>query len=93
MVTSMPTKIAQAKALIRQALFLLSDYPDADTPNPSRLLRLPEVMEITGMRKSTLYKMVNAGSFPQPNKMGPRMTVWPESTIRAWVQALASKKS
>src|SRR6476660_4840848 len=37
-----------------------------------RVLRLKEVMKICGLARSSLYEMVNAGSFPQPIKLGGR---------------------
>ena len=30
----------------------------------NRLLRLPEVMERTGLKRSTIYKYMNLGKFP-----------------------------
>ena len=38
----------------------------------SRILRMPEVCEITGLGKSTIYKKLSEGSFPEPLRLGPR---------------------
>ena len=55
-----------------------------------RLLRLEEVMAITGLGRSTIYRYLRRRSsslpdFPQPLKVGVRAVRWRESEIRAWV--------
>ena len=50
-----------------------------------RLLRLPEVEQITALRRSTLYHMIGLGEFPPPVKLGARASAWVESEVRAWV--------
>jgi prophage regulatory protein len=49
-------------------------------------LRIPEVENIIGCKKSTIYTMLKQGKFPSPIKMGSRMVVWPESVILQWIQ-------
>lgn len=51
-----------------------------------RLMRLPEVEKTTGMKKSTIYKMVSEGLFSQPVRISRRMVAWPESVCLQWVQ-------
>lgn len=51
------------------------------------LLRLPRVKERTGLARTTIYKMVAAGTFPAPIKIGAGTTVWVSSEIDAWIQA------
>lgn len=48
-----------------------------------RLLRLPEVLKIIPVSKSTWWAGVKTGRFPKPIKLGPRTTAWRESDIRA----------
>lgn len=50
----------------------------------NRLLRLPEVMEITGLAKATIYKWMRLGTFPDSVKLGSA-SAWRESDIRKWV--------
>jgi prophage regulatory protein len=40
-----------------------------------RILRLPGVMEKTGLGRSSIYRMVKDGEFPKPVKLGPRLVV------------------
>jgi prophage regulatory protein len=52
-----------------------------------RLLRLPEVESLVGLRKSAIYAGMKAGDFPPCIKLGPRAAAWPESEIQAWIAA------
>ena len=52
-----------------------------------RLLRLPAVMEMTGISESSVYRLVREKKFPQPVRVAvPKMTVWPSDVIDKWVQ-------
>ena len=57
------------------------------TSNPERLLRLPEVENRVGLRKSSIYEMLNRTppAFPRPLKLSRRAVCWPASTIDAWI--------
>ena len=46
-----------------------------------RLLRLPQVLELIPVGRSTWWLGVKEGRFPQPVKLGPRTTAWRESEI------------
>ena len=35
-----------------------------------RILRLPEMLQMTGLSRSTLYRMVKAGTFPPRYSLG-----------------------
>lgn len=54
-------------------------------PTLSRFLRLPEVCSLTGLSRSTLYRLAAAGEFPAPVKITARTSGWPESTVAAWM--------
>jgi len=49
-----------------------------------RLLKLAQVMEITGLSKGMVYRLVSEGKFPKPCKPGGIATRWVESEVRAW---------
>lgn len=61
---------------------------DMDTSN--RILRLPEVMEKTGVRRSSVYAWMKDGSFPKQIKMGMRASGWIEREIDEWIERRAS---
>lgn len=48
------------------------------------LLRLPEVMQRTGMCRATVYADMAAGKFPRALKRG-RASLWVEAEIEAFV--------
>lgn len=58
--------------------------------NP-QILRLPEVQALTKLSRSTIYRLVDAGEFPQRLALGPRAVGWHSNAIAQWVQARAPK--
>lgn len=50
-----------------------------------RLIKLTEVMNRTGMAKSTIYKYMDEGSFPKNVKLGVRSVAWVEGEIYEWI--------
>jgi prophage regulatory protein len=59
---------------------------------PPRLLRLPEVMERVGLRRSAIYQRMSEGRFPKCRTLGPKCSVWVEAEINAWVQSVIESK-
>lgn len=57
------------------------------TSSTLALLRLSEVIARTGIRRSALYRMVQAGTFPAPVKLGDRVSAWPEHEVCEWIAA------
>lgn len=64
------------------------EQPDAPPVNdlaPGRLLRMPEVEGMVGIKRSTIYERIKVGRFPAPVKSGSRISVWRENDLRAWL--------
>ena len=57
--------------------------------SPPRLLRLPEVMERVGLRRSAIYQRMSEGRFPKCRTLGPKCSVWVEKEINDWIQAVS----
>ena len=56
-----------------------------DTAEPPRLFaRLPTVMQATELGRSTIYRLVASGAFPQPVHLGPRAIAWRWSDLERW---------
>ena len=53
-----------------------------------RLLRLPQVLDLIPVSKSTWWAGVRAGRFPQPLRLGARCTVWRQRDIEKLVAEL-----
>ena len=49
------------------------------------LLRLPTVTRITGLARSTIYKLISQNQFPVPVKLSKRAVAWLQSEIDDWV--------
>ncbi|WP_159832320.1 AlpA family transcriptional regulator [Novosphingobium sp. TCA1] len=54
-------------------------------PTNDRLIRLNDVLHITGLSRSTLYRKIDEGSFPKQIRIAARCTAWRESDVIAWV--------
>lgn len=50
-----------------------------------RILRLPNVLDRTGLSRSTVYQWVSEGRFPKPVSLGTRAVGWVESDIEEWI--------
>ena len=53
-------------------------------------LRLPAVLALIPVSKSTWWAGIKAGRFPQPVKIGPRTTCWRVEDIRKLIENGAS---
>ena len=51
---------------------------------PDRILRLPTVLARTGLSRATLYRKVQAGTFPRQLKIAARCAGWRESAVNDW---------
>ncbi len=57
-----------------------------NTDTPDRILRLPTVLERTGLSRSTLYRKMNEGTFPKQVALSRRCAGWRESAVTAWIR-------
>jgi prophage regulatory protein len=53
---------------------------------PSRIIRLDTVLEMTGLRRSTLYRKIQNGTFPKQIAISVRCAGWRESAVNAWLR-------
>lgn len=53
---------------------------------PDRILRLPTVLARTGLSRATLYRKVQAGTFPRQLKIAARCAGWRESAVNDWMR-------
>ena len=49
-----------------------------------KIYRLPDVMNMTGLSRSSIYLRISTNEFPKPVKLGRRAVGWPEESIIAW---------
>ena len=50
-----------------------------------RLLRREEVEAQTGLSRSAIYRLMRAGKFPEPIKIGQRAVRWPQSELNEFL--------
>ena len=55
---------------------------------PQKLLRLPAVMALVGLRRSAIYLRCSDGRFPQPRHVG-RAALWPSGEISDWIRRVS----
>ncbi len=48
-------------------------------------VRLPQILAVFPVGRSTWWSGVKSGRFPQPVKLGPRVTAWRVEEIRAFL--------
>lgn len=53
---------------------------------PDRILRLNAVLDRTGLSRSTLYRKIEAGTFPAQVRIATRCTGWRESAVSEWLR-------
>ncbi len=55
--------------------------------NRDRNLRIWEMQEIglVPASRSTIYGWIRTQGFPEPKKIGPRISVWSERAVREWL--------
>lgn len=67
--------------------------PSATTLNgvsnefPERLLRRPDVCQMTTLPSSSLTDLISKGDFPAPLKISERSSAWKLSEILAWIES------
>ena len=49
------------------------------------ICRLPEVLGRTGLSRSSIYKQVAEGTFPEPINLGSKAIGWLNNEIDAWI--------
>jgi len=54
-------------------------------PITTRLLRLPEVINIVGLCRATIYNRMRDGTFPKAIPIGGRLVAWPSTDIDKWI--------
>lgn len=59
--------------------------------NEQRILRLPQVMEMVGLRKTAVYQRIKENSFPAPIKLGSA-SGWIQHDIEDWINQQVARR-
>lgn len=52
-----------------------------------KIIRLKQVMETTGLARSTVYKLIAAGTFPKSVPLVGNSVGWVYEEVQEWVKA------
>lgn len=52
--------------------------------NNNPFLRIKQVQDQTGLARSTIYKLMSEGDFPQPVKITPKSSAWVSNEVDDW---------
>jgi prophage regulatory protein len=58
--------------------------PAADRSSAPIFLRIGNVMRITGLGRSTIYRMLAENAFPQPVRLTRRLIAWRRAELEQW---------
>lgn len=58
-----------------------------------RLIRLKEVILVTGLARSTIYKYIAEKSFPKPVSLGERCVGWVDDEVQDWIVARVEERN
>lgn len=61
-----------------------NESPPAIEPPLSPLLRLPTVIRITGLARTTIYRLMAEEKFPAPVRVGLRAIAWRRADLDRW---------
>ncbi len=63
----------------------MGDRPSGMRTESIRFIRASEIAARLGVARPTIYGWVEAGRFPPPIHLGPRVTAWIRSEFDAWI--------
>tara|TARA_B100001115_G_C15503433_1_gene238359 strand:+ start:302 stop:499 length:198 start_codon:yes stop_codon:yes gene_type:complete len=56
-----------------------------------KFLRLKEVIKLTSLSKSTIYRQIAKNNFPRQIFIGSKIVVWLENDIEIWMNNLVKE--
>jgi prophage regulatory protein len=59
----------------------------------SKILRLRDVLADTGLSRTTVYRLIQAGSFPPGVRLSDRAVGWPEEVVEQWKESRPSARA
>jgi prophage regulatory protein len=80
-------------APVANAVALTEDEKPEPLPADDTMLRIGEVVRLTGISVSSIKRMVDDGRFPRPMRIGIRAKGWPARDVRHFIEALNEQRS
>ena len=63
------------------------------TRTPHKILKLPAVMEKTGLGRDSVYRLAREDAFPKPLKLARHASGWLEAEIDEWIESRIESRS
>lgn len=64
----------------------MNPEPPMSAPSDSdRLIQVREVIRLTSLSRTSIHRMVAAGRFPRPLKIGASRRAWSLLAVRRWI--------
>ncbi len=58
-----------------------------NAPQIDSYMKLKEVMKVTTLGSTTIYRKMKSGDFPLARELGPNCVRWRESEVLAWMNS------
>lgn len=53
----------------------------------TRFIRMTELKGKVALSRSQIYKLIQQGEFPEPIKLGKKISVWTDSEVEEWMSS------
>jgi prophage regulatory protein len=63
----------------------MTPEPQTSPSDADRLIQVKEVIRLTSVSRTQLHRLVKAGSFPRPCKIGAARKAWSLEEVRRWI--------
>jgi prophage regulatory protein len=83
---SLTHKCIVCSYIVPASIRKLPPWPNNAEDVMEKLLRLPEVKDLTCRSTSRIYADMAAGTFPKPVRIGVRAVAWRESELQEWLE-------
>jgi excisionase family DNA binding protein len=78
--------LAQQKGMLSLLDSIICSAPESrSNQHQDDILRLKDLCELLKLSRSTIYKMMSEGRFPQSVRLGEKAVGWKRSDILGWV--------
>jgi prophage regulatory protein len=71
---------------------MLDLYSMSADPNPTEIVRIAEVLEMTGLRRTMLYDLIGKQRFPAQINLGARAVGWYKREVLEWICSRSAAK-
>lgn len=63
----------------------MSPESQTSTSDSDRLIQVREVIRLTSLSRTSIHRMVVAGRFPRPLRIGTSRKAWSLPAVRQWI--------